>query len=240
MYCLDFCMLGTHNVVTHSYHDLSGGAFVLLRYTPTHTSYQNPKSLNAAAPICCHAVSSINPLNRAHHFLRPQHQPSAAGFLGQMGPTADGVNTQAESTAQAVKSQAAPAAEAVKSQAQSLAPSSAESVSQGVQPAASSGNIVDSAKAAGEQLQNQLTSSRDLPSIGNVRFHASLDHQACKMSCHKCRLCNIVFADLIPSLLQTSLLLSSPLLLLLLLLLQWLPLLPLLRLLLLLLLLLLV
>ena len=104
-----------------------------------------------------------------------------------MGPTADGVNSQAESTAQAVKSQAAPAAEAVKSQAQSLAPSSAESVSQGLQPPAPSGNAIDSAKAAGEHLQNQLKSSRDLPSIGNVRFRASLHDQACKMSCHNCQ-----------------------------------------------------
>ena len=92
-----------------------------------------------------------------------------------MGPTADGVNSQAESTAQAVKSQAAPAAEAVKSQAQSLAPSSAEAVSQGLQPPAASGNVVDSAKAAGQQLQNQFKSSSDMvPSIGNVRSHAYL------------------------------------------------------------------
>lgn len=108
-----------------------------------------------------------------------------------MGPTADGVNSQAGSTAQAVKSQAAPATEAVKSQAapaaealktqaQSLAPSSAESASQGLQPPAPSGSVVDSAKAAGEQLQSQLKSSTDLlPSIGNVRSHASVDEVGC-------------------------------------------------------------
>lgn len=110
-----------------------------------------------------------------------------AGFLGQMGPTADGVNSQAASTAQAVKSQAAPAtqavksqaapaAEALKTQAQSLAPSGAESASQGLQPPAPSGSVVDSAKAAGEQLQNQ--SGTDLvPSIGNVGSHAPVDER---------------------------------------------------------------
>ena len=94
----------------------------------------------------------------------------AAGFLGQMGPTADGVNAQAQSTAQAVKSQAAPAAEAVKTQAQF-----AESIGPGLQPAASSGNVADSAKSAGEQLQNQLKSGSDLShSAGTVSFHVAV------------------------------------------------------------------
>ena len=106
-----------------------------------------------------------------------------AGFLGQMGPTADGAKSQAQSTAQAVKSQAgpateavksqaSPAADAVKSQAQDLAPSKVESVTQGLQPPAPTGTAVNSAKAAGEQLQSQLKSSSDLiPGTGNVSCH---------------------------------------------------------------------
>lgn len=106
-----------------------------------------------------------------------------AGFLGQMGPTADGAKSQAQSTAQAVKSQAgpateavksqaAPAAEAVKSQAQDLAPSTVESVTQGLQPPAPSGSAVDSVKAAGEQLRSQLKSSSEFsPGTGNVSLY---------------------------------------------------------------------
>ena len=138
---------------------------------------------------CC--SDTILPLTRCFTKSNTNELCLAAGFLGQMGPTADGVNSQAESTAQALKTQAAPAAEAVKSQAQSVAPSSAEPVSQGLQPSASSGNIVDSAKAAGEQLQNQLKSSSDVVlSKGNVRYHA---FAACMILCHAhscCHHCN--------------------------------------------------